>query len=548
MFIYMGRSSDEEGEATSNNNDNNTYSINSHLSRFKDSFLFNAARGGRVSECASLLDIGADPNWIQHQSSDNTGNNDGNDNNEENIDDLALNSCGGDTPFLVAVRKSHSEIVSLFLAQANLNIVNSISKDSALHLAVERGDEDICRLLLSKFSSNEVEQEVENEEEKYHCRYVWCNLKNKKGETAVDIAIRKGYMDLGELILKQQWDQEQTTEEIYHAHNNSQLTQTAASTRVSFSPSPFSSFSDDDDVDDDSSVLSHNNSRSNSSSSSGGVEIEQVQWEMSGDEEEEEISDNNMINNSQDENDDGEDYIEQARQWYLSQRNRNNDVMSTTPTTVDSVDSSNSDNDNISDDDFEQHRQRYSLIENNLVSNSNNNVSSNRINNENLIMNSMNTLILNLETENTDLKEKLEKLRLNYENVLNTNKSESKKEENHACNSACRITDADFFSKAIEKCTNLEELKKIEESVQNTVKKISERKEYLLNQLLEGKEEETSQQLCVICQVEKKSVLLIPCRHLCLCQECSRNTDMNGKLLHCPLCRVKIEDKIHVFA
>ncbi|CAM9738446.1 unnamed protein product [Chrysoparadoxa australica] len=37
--------------------------------------------------------------------------------------------------------------------------------------------------------------------------------------------------------------------------------------------------------------------------------------------------------------------------------------------------------------------------------------------------------------------------------------------------------------------------------------------------------------------VEQKSVFLIPCRHLCLCQPCSQHDGMN----RCPICREDIE-------
>jgi len=49
--------------------------------------------------------------------------------------------------------------------------------------------------------------------------------------------------------------------------------------------------------------------------------------------------------------------------------------------------------------------------------------------------------------------------------------------------------------------------------------------------------------LCVICDDAKKRVLLLPCRHLCLCSACSKLE----KLTDCPMCRAKISDKMEVF-
>jgi len=53
-----------------------------------------------------------------------------------------------------------------------------------------------------------------------------------------------------------------------------------------------------------------------------------------------------------------------------------------------------------------------------------------------------------------------------------------------------------------------------------------------------------SQLQCVVCQDELKSVVLLPCRHLCLCLECSITVTRKGK---CPLCRSAIETALSVF-
>ena len=44
--------------------------------------------------------------------------------------------------------------------------------------------------------------------------------------------------------------------------------------------------------------------------------------------------------------------------------------------------------------------------------------------------------------------------------------------------------------------------------------------------------------LCVICLSRKANTLILNCRHLCVCFNCSRN------LTSCPVCRQKIEDKV----
>jgi len=56
----------------------------------------------------------------------------------------------------------------------------------------------------------------------------------------------------------------------------------------------------------------------------------------------------------------------------------------------------------------------------------------------------------------------------------------------------------------------------------------------------EGGEEEANGQ-CVVCWTEKKSVLFLPCRHLCSCKACGEKTTQ------CPLCRKTIQQKTDVF-
>lgn len=62
-------------------------------------------------------------------------------------------------------------------------------------------------------------------------------------------------------------------------------------------------------------------------------------------------------------------------------------------------------------------------------------------------------------------------------------------------------------------------------------------------------EKEKEKIMCVVCQDLEKSVLILPCRHLCLCIRCgntiarARNVDRRV----CPLCRKKIETIMNVY-
>ncbi len=50
-----------------------------------------------------------------------------------------------------------------------------------------------------------------------------------------------------------------------------------------------------------------------------------------------------------------------------------------------------------------------------------------------------------------------------------------------------------------------------------------------------------SDNLCSICQVKPRCVLLSPCKHACVCQECS------PQITKCPICREVIADRIKFF-
>ncbi len=50
--------------------------------------------------------------------------------------------------------------------------------------------------------------------------------------------------------------------------------------------------------------------------------------------------------------------------------------------------------------------------------------------------------------------------------------------------------------------------------------------------------------LCVICLNERKNVVLLPCRHLCLCLTCSQKLENDAP---CPICREHIENRLEVF-
>lgn len=49
-------------------------------------------------------------------------------------------------------------------------------------------------------------------------------------------------------------------------------------------------------------------------------------------------------------------------------------------------------------------------------------------------------------------------------------------------------------------------------------------------------------QRCVVCVQNPKEVIILPCGHVCLCEDCSLQITNN-----CPVCRAKIDSKAAAF-
>lgn len=52
---------------------------------------------------------------------------------------------------------------------------------------------------------------------------------------------------------------------------------------------------------------------------------------------------------------------------------------------------------------------------------------------------------------------------------------------------------------------------------------------------------------CVVCHGEEKTVLLLPCRHLCLCPDCWKSLSTT-RPRNCPLCRKTVKKAMEVYA
>lgn len=84
---------------------------------------------------------------------------------------------------------------------------------------------------------------------------------------------------------------------------------------------------------------------------------------------------------------------------------------------------------------------------------------------------------------------------------------------------------------------SLAELTCLEEKTRRALDRIVKAKEIASSNLEE-------ERVCVICRENLKCVLLMNCRHLCVCKDCGHH----DALVQCPLCRETITERINVFS
>lgn len=68
--------------------------------------------------------------------------------------------------------------------------------------------------------------------------------------------------------------------------------------------------------------------------------------------------------------------------------------------------------------------------------------------------------------------------------------------------------------------------------------------------LFEQVEREREDKLCVICQDQEKCIMILPCRHLCICQDCQIHLMQRTNHNHsgtCPICRKNVKQTIKAY-
>jgi len=92
--------------------------------------------------------------------------------------------------------------------------------------------------------------------------------------------------------------------------------------------------------------------------------------------------------------------------------------------------------------------------------------------------------------------------------------------------------------------TTVGECDKVERYLKASLSRVEDHKLALINKMVaDNMSCMEDSRVCVVCQGAEKSVVLLPCRHVCLCKDCANN----GNIVDCPLCRERIRDRIAVF-
>merc|ERR1712062_721720 len=70
------------------------------------------------------------------------------------------------------------------------------------------------------------------------------------------------------------------------------------------------------------------------------------------------------------------------------------------------------------------------------------------------------------------------------------------------------------------------------------------------DQLLREVEREREDKLCVVCQDREKCIMILPCRHLCICESCQVSLMQRIDRAHsrtCPICRKIVKQTIKAY-
>ena len=398
------------------------------LERLKGPFLYSAAKAGRLEECETLIELGANVNFKKEDS------------NGENEDEYS--------PLMIATRNGHMDIVRLLLANGADTQLLSKEENTVLHIAASIGDENLCSIFLEN-----------------NCSPYTLNI---HGQTPIDVAAEKGFFILKEW-LKNEYENKNDAAVSRIMRNSLEIINTHYGQNNS----------------------SNEHRLSDLSTSFRNIKTPDLY--------------NGLFDSSLTENADVE----------FNQENEESESKS-----------SQLSEENDSYHSAENTRKTSQLLHSNSESDSEKNDKSNDNIHACSRAKCMNAILIARE-----LARKAEELLAS---------SESKRYrlnmEYHALKKDLEsILGNNLRGKTVK------ELEEIEKKLTEALYLVKEEKDKVTQELLQNEEKKHS---CIICQSEQKSVLLMPCRHMCVCKHCSTHEELR----RCPLCREIILQKIDVFS
>lgn len=428
------------------------------LDRLKESFLWAAAQGGNTQDCESLIEIGADVNWKNHE---------------------------GDTPLLAACRRGHIDTATILIVHgADVNVVGSDSY-SALHICCRRGNYELLSLLLEA--------------------HVSTSILTNDGETAMDIAKIRGHTDMYNKLV------------LYSANCNqddraSGPSQTAPIRGPDSSSSnlPTSSSSDAPATATTSNSSQRRSNRqpsvlpalppSSSNITRGAASLAPLTTP-----------------------------VPTALGVGVGVQPKPLPARDASRHRLDpSGSESRSDNFPAPNPSAAATGQSYTLISQ----------SSSGLDDQNT---SLRKLFDIEHRERKAAEAKLELMRQQMNRLIGELAEFKTQVETME-------TDRDALAKRVQLLSGrgldqlqVHQCEQLERELRATLSAVEDRKNALIQEELANKNDQRS---CVVCKEKEKSVLLLPCRHLCLCDACAEH----DQLAHCPLCRRAIVHKISVYA
>lgn len=81
---------------------------------------------------------------------------------------------------------------------------------------------------------------------------------------------------------------------------------------------------------------------------------------------------------------------------------------------------------------------------------------------------------------------------------------------------------------------DLQKLIELQETLYNAVDKVTKQIELCL-------ERKGNENLCMMCFKQKKDIVFLRCKHLCVCEKCSQ------KVTICPICKKTVEQRVKVY-